>query len=278
MLAAALSTAFMGLFAKEALDRGAEPAALLAARYVLVGALLGLPLLAARAFPWRSRPGRRRALAIGAGMFAGGFFEIEALSRLPLSVVIVIIFVSPLWLALYGRAARGDRLGLRRALAFALVFAGIVCLVGPALGRYDALGLLSALASSVAWAGILLGIEGAEDDLPSPPVAVASGAVVAAAIAVLVAPQAFVAELGQGDRLPWVIALGLAATLGFGLISLAMRDQRVFDVGVVAASEPLFAVLLGAAALDERLSVVQLLGVGLVAGGVALIARAHRTG
>lgn len=277
VLVAAFATACMGLFAKEALERGSDPRSLLALRYLAVGALLGVPLLISRAFPFGSRPARRRALAIGAGMFFGGLCEIEALARLPLSVVIVIIFISPLWLALYSRAVRGERLGVGRQLSFALVFAGIVCLVGPALGDYDLVGLLYALGSSFAWAGILLGIE-ASDDVEgfSPPVAVATGALVAAAIALLTAPVGVVDELGHGDRLPWFVGLGVAATIGFGLISLAMRDQHVFDVSVVAATEPLFAVLLGAAALGERLSLVQLLGVVSIAAGVTLIASAGR--
>lgn len=278
VLVAAFATACMGLFAKEALERGSDPRSLLALRYLAVAVLLGLPLLIARAFPLRSRRARRRALAIGVAMFIGGLCEIEALARLPLSVVIVIIFISPLWLALYSRAVRGERLGVGRQLAFAFVFAGIVCLVGPAIGDYDLIGLLYALGSSFAWAGILLGIE-ASDDIEgfSPPVAVAIGAVVAAAIALLTAPIGVVDELGHGDRLPWFLGLGVAATIGFGLISLAMRDQHVFDVSVIAATEPLFAVLLGAAALDERLSAVQLLGIVAIALGVTLIATAGRS-
>ncbi|HEX5762916.1 MAG TPA: DMT family transporter [Solirubrobacterales bacterium] len=278
VLVAAFATACMGLFAKEALERGSDPRSLLALRYLATAVLLGLPVLLVRAFPFRSRAARRRALAIGIAMFIGGLCEIEALARLPLSVVIVILFISPLWLALYSRAVRGERLGAGRQLAFAFVFAGIVCLVGPAVGDYDLVGLLYALGSSFAWAGILLGIE-ASDDVEgfSPPVAVAIGAVVAATIALLTAPLGVVEELGHGDRLPWFLALGIAATIGFGLISLAMRDQHVFDVSVVAATEPLFAVLLGAVALDERLSAVQLLGTVAIAFGVTLIATAGRS-
>ncbi len=278
VLVAAFATACMGLFAKEALDEGSDPRSLLAMRYLATGLLLGVPVLIARAFPFESRVARRRALAIGAGMFVGGLCEIEALARLPLSVVIVIIFISPLWLALWSRAVKGERLGVQRQLAFGLVFAGVVCLVGLTLGDYDLVGLLYALGSSFAWAGILLGIE-ASDDVQgfSPPVAVATGAMAAAPIALLPAPVGVVEERGHADRLPWFLGLGVAATIGFGLISLAMRDQHVFDVSVVAASEPLFAVLLGAAALDERLSAVQLLGIVSIAAGVTLIASGDRS-
>jgi drug/metabolite transporter (DMT)-like permease len=281
VLAAAFATACMGLFAKEALERGSDPRSLLALRYLATGALLGISVLIARAFPFGSRRARIRAAAIGAGMFVGGLCEIEALARLPLSVVIVIIFISPLWLALYSRMVRGERLGGQRQLSFALVFAGIVCLVGPALGDYDTVGLLYALGSSIAWAGILLGIDSgaarARDhgDRLSPPLAVAAGALVAGAIALATSPAGVAEELGHADRLPWIVGLGAAATIGFGLISVAMRDQHVFDVSVVAATEPLFAVLLGAVALGERLDALQLFGIALIAAGVTLIARSY---
>jgi drug/metabolite transporter (DMT)-like permease len=272
VLAAAFITAVMGLFAKEALERGADPQTLLALRYLITGIALGLPLVIYKAFPWTA-PAGRRAVAIGVAMFFGGTAEFEALSRLPLSVVIVILFVSPLWVALYSRIVRGERLGPERQLAFALVFTGIVCLVGPKLEDYDTLGLLCALASSFIWAGILLLIqEGAGTDGFTAPVAVASGAVVGALVAVLIQPVAIAGELGEGHRLHWVLGVGVTAALGFGLLALGMRGQHVFDVSVVAATEPLFAAALGAAFLGERLSAVQLFGVALVALGVMLIA------
>lgn len=274
VLTAAISTAGMGLFAKQALREGSDAQALLAVRYVLTGLILGLPLLITRSFP--TKPGAQtRALIIGVAMFLGGACEFEALSRLPLSVVIVILFVSPLWVALYSRLVRGQRLGLERQAAFAAVFVGICLLVGPKLGEYDPVGLLAALGSSFIWAGILLTIQSPRnlEDLPAP-VAIASGAVVACCVAFLVQPGAVIAEFEATDRLGWLIAVGLAAALGFGLLALGMRGQNVFDVSVIAATEPLFAAVLGAIFLGERLSALQLLGIALVATGVILIARA----
>jgi drug/metabolite transporter (DMT)-like permease len=276
VLVAALSTACMGVFIKEALARGSDPQALMTVRYVIVGVLLGLPLLIRRSLP-ASRSARRRALAVGVCMFFGGSFEIRALSVLPLGVVVVILFLSPLWIALYSRLVRGERLGFVRQLSFVLVFTGIVCLVGPALGRYDVGGLFFALGSSFLWAAILLGIQDPDAwEGYSPSIAIASAAAAAAVLAVVVQPLALSGEFGHPDRVPWLLATGASAALGFGLLGLGMRGQHVFDVAVVSATEPPFAVLLGAVILGERLSAVQLLGVVLVAVGVALIASTYQ--
>jgi drug/metabolite transporter (DMT)-like permease len=207
-------------------------------------------------------------------MWAGGSCEFEALARVPLSVVIVILFISPLWIALHSWLFRHERLGWQRHAAFATVFAGIVLLVGPAIGDYNLLGLAFALGSSFIWAGILLMIDVGRGQGFAPPLAIGWGAVVAGAIALAVHPGAAGAELGDSERAPYVIAVGLTAALSFALLALGMRSHHVFDVVVVAASEPLFAVLLGAVFLDERLEAAQLLGVLLVATGVVMIARA----
>jgi len=192
--------------------------------------------------------------------------------------VIVILFLSPLWIALYSRLVRGDRFGFRRQLAFLLVFVGIVSLVGPALDSYDVGGLFYALGSSFVWAAILLLIQGSprmESDGLSPSAAIASGAVVAAVVALLVEPAAMVEEFGHSDRVLLLLGTGIGAGLGFGLLALGMRNQHVFDVAVVSATEPLFAAGLAAIFLDERLSALQLFGVLLVALGVVLIASSY---
>jgi drug/metabolite transporter (DMT)-like permease len=270
-----MAIAVTGVLVKEALARGGQPGTLLTVRYVMAGATLGLPLLLVGLFP-RSSRAVVLALAIGIAMWLGGSFEFEALSRVPLSVVIVILFISPLWVALHSRIVRREQLGWQRHAAFAAVFTGVVLLVGPALGDYDLLGLACALGSSFVWAGILILIdEGGSVEGFSPLIAIGAGTAVAGLIALAFHPTAIETELGDQQRTLYVLGIGLTAALSFGLLALGMRGHHVFDVIVVSASEPLFAVVLGAAILDETLKAAQLLGVFLVALGVVLIARAQ---
>ncbi len=278
VLCAALSTAVMGVLAKKAFEQGSEAGSLLAVRYLLSAVLLGIPLLAVRAYPFRSRRAHALVIAIGVGMVIGGTFEFSALDRLPLSIVIVILFTSPLWILLHTRIVRRQRLGAERQLAFASVLVGIVLLVGLKLGDYDGLGLLFAFGSSVVWATILVLVgEAGEVEGFSPGAAIAAGAVVAGVLALCLHPGAPSAELGDPDRTWLVVGVGVTAALGFGLLALGMTNQHVFDVSVVAATEPLFAAALSALFLGERLTAWQLLGVALVAVGVVLIARADQS-
>lgn len=271
-----MAIAVTGLLVKEAMARGGEPEALLTVRYVVAGLLLGVPLILAGSFP-RSTRAKLLTFAIGLAMFTTGSLEFEALSRLPLSVVIVILFISPLWVALYSWVVRRERLGWQRLLAFAAALAGVVLLVGPRSGEYDLVGVVLALCSSLLWASILILIDsGSRVRDFSPPTAIGTAAAIAGAIALVMEPGALQAELDAPARVPYVLALGLTGALAMGLLAWGMRGHHIFDVALVSASEPLFAVLLGAAILDERLEPAQLAGILLIAAGVVTIIRSDR--
>jgi drug/metabolite transporter (DMT)-like permease len=139
VLGSALTIAISGALVKEALNRGGEPESLLTMRYLMAAAPLGIPAIVTRSLP-SSRRGLFLGCAIGLTMWIVGSFEFEALDRLPLSVVIVLLFISPVWVALYSRLVRGERLGWQRHVGFLVVFTGIVLLVGPKFEEYDLLG------------------------------------------------------------------------------------------------------------------------------------------
>jgi len=276
VLGGALTIAIAGAFVKEALDRGGEPESLLTVRYLMAAALLGIPLIATGSLP-RSKRGLLLAFAIGLTMWIVGSLEFEALDRLPLSVVIVILFISPIWIALYSRLVRGEHLGWQRYIAFLVVLTGIVLLVGPKFDDYDLLGVGFALVSSLGWASILILIDsGRRAGDFSPPAVVGTAVIVAGAIALCVEPSALQNEFGESDRLLYVLGLGVAGAIALWLFSLGMRESHVFDVVVVGASEPLFAVVLGATFFDERLGPAQLFGILLVAAGVITVIRSDR--
>jgi drug/metabolite transporter (DMT)-like permease len=276
VLGSALTIAISGALVKEALNRGGEPESLLSVRYLMAAVLLGLPLIAAGHYP-RSRRGLLLAGAIGVTMWTVGSMEFVALDRLPLSVVIVLLFISPVWVALYSRLVRGERLGWQRHVAFLVVFIGIVLLVGPKFEEYDLLGVALAIGSSLGWALILILIDsGRRTGDFSAPAAVGTAVVVAGAIGLIAEPGALANELGEPDRLPYVLGFGVAGALALRLFSLGMQQSHVFDVVVVGASEPMFAVVLGATFFDERLGPAQLLGIVLVAAGVIAVIRSGR--
>jgi drug/metabolite transporter (DMT)-like permease len=273
VLGGAIAAAVTSVLAKQALEHGSTPDSLLVIRYLITGLVLAVPLVATRSFP-RSRRAFGLSAAIGAGLAIGGTCEFEAIARVPVSVVIVILCSAPVWVALHTRIHRRQRIGPARRLSFVMVFTGVVLLVGPELDTYDALGLALSVAASVSWAACLILMQEASAVRGfSAPAAVASGGIVAGAATLLLNPGAIDAELIGGPH-PWLaLALGLTAATVFGLISLGMRAQHAFDVSVVASSEPLFVAALAAVFLGERLGAWQVAGIVVVAVGLGWLSR-----
>jgi drug/metabolite transporter (DMT)-like permease len=276
VLGSAVTAAVTSVLARQALEHGSTPATLLAVRYAIAALVLGVPLIALRSLP-RSRRALGMSAAVGVLMLIGGTCEFEAIARLPVAIVIVILCANPLWVLLHTRIVRGQRLGLRRQLSFVAVLAGVVMLVGPRLDDYDVLGLALAVGASVSWGACLLLMQGAARiDGFSTPAAVAAGSVVAGTFALALHPGALDAEILHGPNPGLVTALGVTGAISFGLLALGLRGQHVFDVSVVAATEPLFVAALAAIFLDEQLAAWQLVGMLLVVAGVAWLSRDER--
>lgn len=272
ILAAAMATAVLGVLAKEAFLRGSEPISLLCARYLLAAVILGAASLPAmRALP--SREDLRRvkpACVIGLILAVGGLAEFEAISRLPVAVVIVIVFVNPVWIAVYLRRVRRQPIGRTRIAALAAVTIGVFLLVGPAFGDYDQLGIASALIASILFAAFLLALEKAVEEMPAAP-AMAFGTASAALILFAIEPSGLKFEFGDDARDGFVIGVGVAAAISYWTLAAGARRAPVLDVAVLAGTEPLFTAIIASLALDESLSAVQLLGAATVVAGAVVI-------
>jgi drug/metabolite transporter (DMT)-like permease len=74
--------------------------------------------------------------------------------------------------------------------------------------------------------------------------------------------------------LPRLLALGLVPTLfAYALYLRALRELRASTASMLAAIEPVVATLLGAAFFAERIALEQVIGIVLIVGGAAVIAR-----
>jgi drug/metabolite transporter (DMT)-like permease len=120
-------------------------------RYVCSLALL-LPLATLR---WRERPlhTRRvsRHLVRGACMVGSGLFFVSGLAHLPLAQATAIGFVTPLVVTALSIPLLGEQVGIRRWLAVAVGFGGVLIIVRPGGSGFDPAALWPVL-SSVAWA------------------------------------------------------------------------------------------------------------------------------
>ncbi len=183
-----------------------------------------------------------------------------------LQVVIVGFFA---WLLLGERPSRGTLLVLPVVLGGVILISGVVG--QGAYGADPRLGVILGIATAFCYSGYLLIIRrgGRDPRRPAGPVAVAT---------VFVAISAFVIGEVVGDldltpppaSLFWLATLGITAqSAGYVLISIALPRSPAIITSVILLSQPVVTMGLAVALLGETPSPTQLLGVGLVIGGIA---------
>jgi len=263
-------------FAKVAVA-SVPPLTLVAAR---VG-LAALALLAVARLAGLRLPADRRSWLAFAGMgvlnnlipFALIFYGQTAIGA---GLAAVINGMTPFWTALIARAAGAEPLPAGKLAGIAVGFGGLAVMVGPAaLGGLDA-SLLAQLA--VVGATVSYGCAGVfgRRFRALPPLVTATGQLSASSLLVL--PLALLV-----DR-PWTLAApgaeAIGAVVGLALASTALAYILFFrvlatagatNVSLVTLLVPVSAMLLGALVLGETVTLRQLLGLALIAAGMAFI-------
>jgi inner membrane transporter RhtA len=209
-------------------------------------------------------------LALGASLAATNLCFYGALGRLPLGVVVTVEFLGPL-----GLAAALSRTPAHLA-AVLLALAGVVAVSGAlqgGLASVETVGLLLAAGAGVGWAVSILATRavGARwRQLDGLAIALAIGAVIVApaAAASWDSTAVTVGVIGAGAV---VAVLSTALPYSLELQALRRLDTRVF--GVLLSLEPAVAALAGFLLLGQRLSPVEIAGIGLVVLASALVLR-----
>jgi drug/metabolite transporter (DMT)-like permease len=170
----------------------------------------------------------------------------------------------------------GERPGRATLVAVPIVLAGVLLISGVvgsgAYGSDPALGVVLGVATAICYSGYLLIIRlgGRDPRRPAGPVAIAtlSTAIVATAVGLVV---------GDLDLTPapaslgWLAILGLTSqSLGYLFISISLPRLPAMVTSIILLVQPVVTVGLSAVLLGERPSVIQLAGVALVVGGIAI--------
>jgi drug/metabolite transporter (DMT)-like permease len=270
------------VIAKGAFEAGIAPARLAEAR-TLVG---GVPLIAYLALRRRDLliPGRSAIgpiVVFGLGLVAINFAFYTAIDRVPVGVALSLQYTAPV-LVLVGVA-----LVARRSPGGIVWLAALLTLLGATLvsGAYnglrdlDGLGLGAGVASAIFFGVYLLSAEAARRRGAHPATVLAGGFAVA--------------SIAWGILLPWwgwpvdrladpeialrVAGVGLIGTLfPFLLVVNALRHLPAAVAGIAATTEPVFAAGLAWLVLNQSLGAPQLIGGGLVVGGVIMAQFARR--
>lgn len=227
--------------------------------------------------PWRHRWPRRDLLrAAGFGVVLAGmnvaFYE--AIAVLPLGTAVGIEFFGPVAVAaITGRTVR-ERAAIAVALPGVLLLAGVSLDLGPSAGH----GLLFIAIAAVAWAGyIVLGRRvavAATDGTDALAIGMLAGAVVWSPLA----PGAVTAMTSLGLVLA-IVAVGvLSSVVPYALEQQVLTRVTAATFAVLLAMLPATAALVGAVALRQWPSPLELVGLVFVSVAIALTGRGGSRG
>ena len=248
-------------------------------RFLLAAALLAaIVLITGR----RIRITRRELIGSAAlgisllGLGVGGVTLAE--TRIDSSTAAMIAGSVPLQVIVLRTLAR-ERVALATRLSVLVGLVGLALLVLPGgEGSASAIGLALALGASVSWSlGSFFGHR-----LPLPRDAfVATTWEMAAAGVFLVVLSAATGELGSvdpagfsiGSLAAWLYLAVFGSLLGFTAYAWLLRNAPISKVVTHQYVNPLVAIVLGAAVLDERLTVATGIGAALIIGSVFVAVR-----
>jgi drug/metabolite transporter (DMT)-like permease len=244
--------------------------------------LYALPVLGLLAWVERKRFGQRsrkdRLLALGAGLaFAADLtFWHHSIEAVGAGLATVLGNVQVVLVGLMAWAALGERPDNRALASIPVVFVGVVLISGVigagAYGDDPALGVLYGVLTALTYALFILILREGNSDLrrPAGPLfdATLTGAVFSALGGVAVGDIDWVPG---AESQAWLILLALSSqVLGWLLISVSLPRLPAVVTSIVLMLQPAAAVVLGAVLLSEAPSAVQVAGVAVVLGGVAV--------
>ena len=244
-------------------------------------AVFGLPLLVLVALGERRRfgplPRESFRIAAIAGIFFTGdlMFGHHAIEAVGAGLATVLGNLQVILVGFFAWLLLGERPSRATLLALPIVLAGVVLISGVvgsgAYGAAPQLGVVLGIATALCYAGYLLVIRrgGRDPRRPAGPVAVATLFVAGCTLVVGTA-------IGDLDLTPpvhslfWLALLGITSqSAGYLLISISLPRLPAIITSVILLTQPVMSMGLAIVLLRETPSATQLLGVGLVVGGIA---------
>lgn len=259
----------------------APPLTALALRFLLSGVIgVGLALMLGQS--WRlTRPQWRSTIVFGLmqnAAYLGLYFL--AMQRIGASVAAIIASTMPLMVALAGWAVYRDRLRPMAVAGLIVGFGGVVLIMGARLqGGVDAVGIALCIIGAMALTIATLSVRGA------------SGApgnllmIVGLQMLVGSAATGVFALLFESWEVRWSMRLVLAflyTTLVPGLLATWVWFALVARIGAVKAAtfhflNPFFGVLIAWVLLGERIGLMDVIGVAIIAAGILAVQLSRQT-
>ena len=274
-LGSAAAFGAMAVIGKLAYDEGATVGTLLAVRFAIASAVFWALVLAdgtASEIRALDRRDIGAAVALGACAYAaqaGCYFA--ALERIDAALLSLLVYTSPVIVAVTAIALGRERFSVRRLTALALVSGGLVLVVaGAGTGALDPLGAALAVATALIYSAyILVGERVTARMRPR----LLSALVCTGATVTLTLGSALLGQLDPGALSAagwaWLACIAVVSTVAaLGLFFAGLRRVGPTTASILSTVEPLVTAVLAFVVFGEQLTSVQLIGGALVLGAV----------
>lgn len=276
-LSVVLSAACFGalaIFIKIAYGSGAEPVAVLSLRFIIAA----LPMTAIMLFKSLRWPRGRNLLTLigmgGLGYVGQSFGYFSALNYASAGLVALLLYLYPALVAALGAIFLRQRLsGVKLAALLAALAGTALTIGGDTSGSLPGVlfGVGAALIYSIY---ILVGSRVTQEEgaFPSATVVMISAAAVFGVVAALQQP----ALPGTVSGWTAVVAIALVSTV-IAMVTFFVGLARLgaADAATLSTLEPLVTVILAALFLNEPISLMKMLGGGVILTAVVVLARAR---
>jgi drug/metabolite transporter (DMT)-like permease len=258
----------------------ADPLTFTSARYAVVILLLAVIAFASGA-PWPKTPRAIGANAVSGillhGLYLGGVFW-SVKHGLPAGIAGLFAGLQPLVTAIVAKPLLGETVGLKRWIGILLGFSGAALVLSPKIGATpDAIPGIALAIAGLAFAGFTAGTiwqkrTGGKMDLRTGNVVQFTAALIPTAVI------AFFTEQGRLDPVPelfagllWsVFAMSIGAIM---LLLVLIKRGAVVQTASLLYLVPPVTALMAWVGFGETFNLVQLIGMGIAAFGVALATR-----
>ena len=250
-------------------------------RFMIAGAAM-LAFLAWRRGSSVLRPARRQlvsCLAVGVLLMGANAVVSVAEVDVPSSMAALLIASVPLWVILYRRVL-GDRVAAVSVIAVLIGFAGVAILLlpGKQTGGAPLLALLTCVAAAAMWAGG--SVASTRLVLPRDPF-VSGGWQMLLGGGVCLLTGALVGELGDfqpaefssRSLVAFAYLVVFGSWLAFTAYAWLLQNAPVSRVATYAYVNPVVAIALGWAILDEAVTATTFAGAAVIVASVAAVVR-----
>ena len=263
------------------LTHGFEPLAYATYRYGLAAAIfLGIVLVAERTL----RIARRDLPLAGVAalfIFLNQLSFVYALDRTSASTIALILGATPAFAALIGLALGLERLSRKFWIAAAISFAGVglVALGSGGEVSADGLGILLGVSTAATWAAYSVAVGPLMQRYSASRISVVALGTAWIGILLVGLPQTADQDVGVGLKV-WVLLV--FATLGPLVLTTILWFRVIHRIGasratLVANLQPFVAAIFALVLLSESISLLQVLGGILIAGGILTARRRSPT-